>query len=233
VARISRDDADQISRLVPAQILELVCFLDRITGEWRYDYGEPLVLPNGQRLFGTNTYNEVDRLFDVLDCPRRRLDPDQLANYIGRLADRVNHQHLLVEFAPILRLNASVKVEYEVSGFGKSNNTIDWLIHSEPVCLLLEVKNRIRDLIEASIHMQRGKTDPDGTAPAPIHDPTLLFKSVESKFRTRNPSEMIQAIWIATTLKQEESELRAAFAQLDASYVHVVLLGDGKAMSTF
>jgi hypothetical protein len=225
--RISREEADAVSRLVPAQILELGCFLDRLTGEWRYDYGEPFILPGGQNLlFGVNTYNEVDRLFDVLNCAKSRLDADSLGNYLLRLADPINHQNLLSEFAPILRVDPSVKVEYEVTGFSERNNTVDWLIRSEPVPLLLEVKKRIKDAIEAFVRIQRGEKDPDGTAPAPIHDPTLLFTSIDSKFIERSPSEMIQAVWIATTLRQEESELQAAFAKLDPTRVHLAILGD-------
>jgi hypothetical protein len=53
------------------------------------------------------------------------------------------------------------------------------------VSLLLEVKNRIKDSIEALARIQRGEKDPDGTAPAPTHDPFVLFKNVESKFMKR------------------------------------------------
>jgi hypothetical protein len=207
--------------------LELGCFLDKLSGEWRYDYGEPFVLPGGQNLvFGVNTYNEVDRLFDVLHCARSRLDADRLRNYLLRLADPINHQNFLIEFAPILRVDPSVKVEYEVIGFSERNNTVDWLIRSEPVPVLLEVKKRIRDVIEAFVRIQHGEKDPDGTAPAPIHDPSLLFTSVDTKFMQRSPSEMIQAVWVATTLQQEESELQAAFAKIDPSRVHLAILGD-------
>jgi hypothetical protein len=55
---------------------------------------------------------------------------------------------------------------------------------------------------------------------------SLLFRSVESKFSSRSASEIIQAAWIVTYVKQEESELRAAFAALDASRVHLAIIGD-------
>jgi hypothetical protein len=211
---------------VPAQIVKLICFFDRITGLWRYDYGEPFDLAGGQVVFRGNTYNEVDRLFDVLNCARWRLNPRQLSNYLRRLADPNKRQDLLIEFAPILRLDPSAEVDYEVAGYTEGNNTIDWFIRSERVSLLLEVKNRIKDSIEALARIQRGEKDPDGTAPAPTHDPFVLFKNVESKFMKRSPAQMIQAIWVATALKQEESQLQAAFAKLDASRVHLAVLGD-------
>lgn len=224
---ISREEVDEVIHLVPPPILELICFLDRITGLWRYDYGEPFdKLAGGQVVFGANTYNEVDRLFDVINCARRRLDAGQLSNYLSRLADPNKHRDLLFEFIPILRLDPSVEVNYEVVGYAEGNHTIDWLIRSEQVTLLLDVKNRTKDLIESLDRFQRGEKDPDGTAPAPTHDPSLLFRSVESKFKERSPSEIIQAVWVVTTLKQEESELEAAFAKLDASRVHLAILGD-------
>jgi len=224
---MSREEIDEVIRLVPAPILEEICFLDRLTSLWRYDYGEPFDdLPGNVKVFGTNMYNEVDRLFDVISCARCRLDSDQRSNYLQRLADRDNHQNLLFEFTPILRLDFSVRVDYEVAGHAEGNNTVDWLIHSEPVPLLLDVKNRTRDLIESLVRVQLGERDPDGTGPAPTHDPSLLFRSVEPKFRKRSPSEIIQAVWIVTTIKQEESELQAAFAKLDASRVHVAIFGD-------
>jgi hypothetical protein len=207
--------------------LEELCFLDRLTSLWRYDYGEPFDnLPGDMKVFGTNMYNEVDRLFDVITFARCRLDADHLSDYLHRLKDLKKHQDYLFEFAPILRLDSSVKVDYEVAGYAEGNGTVDWLIHSEPVPILLDVKNRTRDLIEALVRIQLGERDPDGTGPAPAHDLSLLFRSVEPKFRKRSPSEVIHAVWIVTTIKQEESELQAAFAKLDASRVHVAIFGD-------
>jgi hypothetical protein len=165
-------------------------------------------------------------LFDVIDCARCRLDSGQLTNYLHRLAHPIKHQDLLFEFVPVVRLDSSVQANYEVAGYAEGNNSADWLIRSGNLSVLLDVKNRTRDLIESIGRFQRGERDPDGTLPAPMHDPSLLFRSVESKLRPRSLSEIIQAVWIVTALKQEESELQAAFARLDASRVHLALLGD-------
>ena len=224
---ITREEVDEVIRLVPAPILELICFLDKLTSLWRYDYGEPFDnLPGEQIVFGTHMYNEVDRLFEVIHCARRWLEADQLGDYLNRLADPNKHQDFLFEFAPILRLDSSVKADYEVPRYAEGNGTVDWLIRSEPVPLLLDVKNRTRDLIESLVRFQLGERDPDGTAPAPTHDPSLLFRSVERKFKQRSPSEVIQGVWIVTAIAQEESELQAAFAKLDASRVHIAIVGD-------
>jgi hypothetical protein len=127
---------------------------------------------------------------------------------------------------PILRLDSSVEVDYEVAGYSEGSSTVDWLIRLEPVPILLDVKNRTRDLLESLVRLQLGERDPDGTGPAPTHDPLLLFKSIEQKFKERSPSEVIQVVWVVTAIKQEESELQNAFARLDASRVHVAILGD-------
>lgn len=213
--------------MLRSPIRELMCFLDRLSGLWRYDFGEPFVeLPGGGIVLGTNMYHGVDRLFDVIECARRRLPAEKLASYLQRLADPKKHEDMLFEFAPILRLHPTVEVDYEVAGYGEGNSTIDWLVRSATTRVALDVKNRSKDLLESLARLEAGEREPDDTAPAPAHDPRILFKSIESKFVSRRPDELIQAAWVVTRLKQEEEELSAAFAELDPSRVHVVILGD-------
>jgi hypothetical protein len=219
-----------IADLVPHPIRKIPCFLDRLTGLWRYDFGEPCVdLPRGGVVLGTQMYQEVDRLFDVLACAHRRLPDEVFQNYLARLADPKKHDDLIFEFAPILRLPVDMDASYEVSGLGEGNRTIDWLIKPKSgVSIALEVKNRPKDLLESLVRLQAGERDVDGTAPAPLHDAGLLFASLEQKFRPRDVSEMVQGAWIGTDLRQEESELMAAFARLDPTRVHVAFFGDWK-----
>jgi hypothetical protein len=222
-----REDVDEIVRLLPAPIRALTCFLDRLTGHWRYDYGEPFVgLPGGGIVFGTTMYHEVDRLFDVIDCARKRLPTEKLTTYLQRLADPNKHEDMLVEFAPILRLPPEIKADYEIVGYGEGNKTIDWLIPSEQVPLALDVKNRTRDLFESLVKFEAGERGPNDRVPDPTHDAEILFRSIESKFTPRAPSDLIQAAWVVTRLMQDEQEMSAAFTKLDASRVHAVILGD-------
>ncbi len=221
-----RQDAELILRLFPAPIQNLTCFLDRLTGLWRYEYGEPIDLRGGAAVFGTQMYQQADRLFDVVVCAQRRLSPDKFSKYIQRLAIPEKHEDTLVEFAPILRLSAWTELEYEVEGHAEGNKTIDWLIRTEEVSILIDVKNRTKDLLESLVKFQAGERKPDGSVPDPTHDTMSLFRSLESKFRSRPTTEFTQVAWIRTRLMQEEHELTSAFWELDASRVHAVLLGD-------
>lgn len=225
---IPREETRTIAELVPAQIKAAPCFLDRLTGIWRYDFGEPFVnLPGGGIVLGTNMYQEVERLYAVLSCARRRLSGDKLSSYLVTLGNLEKHEDALIEFAPILRLGDDVETEYEVAGHGEGNRTVDWVIRaSGHPLLLLDVKNRAKDLLESFVRLQAGERSPDGSAPAPIHNPLLLFASVEPKFKSQSPSEVVQAVWVHTCLKQEEAELDAAFRRLDSGRVHAAVLGD-------
>ena len=62
--------------------------------------------------------------------------------------------------------------------------------------------------------------------PAPEHDPALLFRSVEQKLIVADPDKVLQGAWIVTDIKQEASELDAAFRSLDAAKVHFAVVGD-------
>lgn len=225
---IRREEADRIVRLVPAELRSAPCFLDRLTAIWRYVYGRPFTgFPDGKVVLGTHMYHEVDRLFDVISCAQKRLTSKSLLDYLTAISDRAKHEDALVEFAPILRLDSDdyPVVEYEAPGAGDS--TIDWRIRAPGrIDLLLEVKNRVGDLIEGlcrlQLNLQRGG---DGSS-EPVHDIDPLFKSIEKKFPTRRASEAVQAVWIKTGLKQEEAELNSAFSNLDPDRVHAVILGD-------
>lgn len=215
----------RIATLIPESIQKLPCFLDKLTGLWRYEYGKPITLSTGGTVVGTPMFPEVERLFEVVCCAAWRLDADELSVYLARLTDPGRHEDVIVEFAPVLRLPDTVIVEHEVCGNGVGNSTVDWSIQSpgEPK-LLLEVKNRIRDLIESFEAM--ASWYPDQPIPPPSHDHSMLFRSVAPKFQTRLPGETIQGVWIKSELKQEKTQLQRAFWRLDNASVHVAVLGN-------
>jgi hypothetical protein len=213
----------RIASLIPEPIRVLPCFLDRLTGVWRYDYGEPIEVGD-RKVIGTHMFHEVNLLFEVVCCADWRLSPQKLGAYLARLSDRVRHEDVLVEFAPILRLGTEIAAEHEVAGHGDGNHTVDWSIHApgHPK-LLLEIKHRIGDLIESfGTFNAQGS---DQSMQAPQHDHAFLFRNIERKFKPRPTDEAIQAVWIKTGLKQEVMELQAAFDALDAAKIHAAVLG--------
>jgi hypothetical protein len=114
-------------------------------------------------------FHSVNQLFDVLCCADWRLNEEKLRVYLARLSDPSHHEDVLVEFAPILRLNHAAIVDHEVGGDGRA--TVDWSIEAPGYPrLLLEVKNRIKDLVESleTIHSQGSEQQ----VPAPTHDHT-------------------------------------------------------------
>jgi hypothetical protein len=82
------------------------------------------------------------------------------------------------------------------------------------------VKRRIFDLLK---QMDQPF---DGAVPAPDHDASMLFRSVEVKLLAVDRRSTLQGAWIHTEIKQEEGALQAAFAALDPSKFHFVILGD-------
>ncbi len=173
-------------------------------------------------------FHNVERLFEVICCASWRLPQATLNTYLSRLDDRQHHASVLIEFAPILRLDAAIKIDHECRGFGDGSQTVDWRIQApdQPV-LLLEVKNRIRDLVE-SFELMESEFFHE-LNPEPQHDPSMLFKSVINKFQKRQTTDAIQAVWIKTELKQEANELLAAFDVLDSERLHIAVLGSWNA----
>lgn len=220
--------ARNAANILPSELRDAPCFLDRLTGKWRYDFGNPFDnFPDGGFMFGTHMYQPVELLFDVVLSAIYRLPKDQLTAFLDRLTDLNKHIDYLVEFFPVLRLAPQITTRYEVSGHGEGGKTVDWLIEDEDGKItLIDVKNRSRDLFESFLRLENGECDPDGTAPAPTHDTDLLFRSLERKFRRCSPEKFLQGAWIVTQLKQEESELLMSFAALDRSRIHFAIVGD-------
>ena len=220
------DEIESLISIVPSILLSSGCFLDRLTGLWRYEFGLPCTIGMDRNLWGTWMWIPVKHLFMVIQGATTRLPAQQRTKYFERLADPEKHGDYLVEFLPVLRLSVDTTTDFEVpTGVGKSN--VDWRISTitgRPV--LIDVKRRIRDLLEAMERLDAGERDSSGRGPDPTHDVLLLFRSIEQKFIQKDPALQLQGIWVATELQQEESELNMAFDSLDHMKVHFAVLGD-------
>lgn len=164
----------------------------------------------------------VPVLLDVLACGRLRLSPNKLAAYLKLLVSNSRkHQEYLAEMFPVLRVDASTLARHEVAGYGIGNKTIDWIIG--PVngrTMLVDAKRRYKDFLAQMEGIS------DANIPEPAHDPALLFRSVQEKFREANPDFALQGAWVVTDIKQGEADLTKAFQEMDAAKVHFAILGD-------
>lgn len=227
-AGVSQEEAHRLYNLLPQSLLNVPAFLDKLTKLWRYDFGEPIdQLPNDQVVIGAHMFPPVKRLLRVLSVANKHLTKEKFTHYIQRLSNPDKHQDVLAEISPIFDLASNIKCDFEVSGYGIGNRTIDWLISpSEAPTVLLDVKCRMKDLIEGLGRIALGHRGPGGTGPEPVHDVSILFKDTEAKFNARNKNEVLQGIWVISQLKQERSELHKAFGSLDPMRLHFAVLAN-------
>lgn len=212
---------EEVLSAIPVSLLTARCFKDKMGGLWRYEFGRPYEV--GENLVhGTHMWLPVTELFQVLSCAFDRLSGKERGTYLQRLAYRDKHQEVLAEMVPMLRVSKSIPARFEVSGMGRGNTTVDWMIGPFGGRLvLLDVKRRAIDLIH-----NMGRLGPKEIAPQPDHDVAALFKSVEGKFQNADPNRQMQGAWVMTYIKQERSELKKAFDALDKGSVHFAVLGD-------
>ena len=221
-AGFSDERANQLVETLPPKLKSAHCFHDKLTGLWRYEFGEPFYLEEqDQLLWGAHMWVPVRYLRRAVSCCLRRVSSARQGRFLQRLDEPGKHFDVLSEMIPLLNVNELIPANFEVVGRGIGNKEIDWLVG--PVGgreILLDVKSRSLDLIEQMDQHHLGDTtDP------PRHDASLLFRSLEDKFLAAEPSKCLQGVWLATHIKQEESELRDAFMALDSSKVHFAILG--------
>lgn len=225
---ISISEVNYLFNILPRALQTAPAFCNLLTNLWCYDFGLPIdQLPGDHVVIGTHMLPPVDRLLRVLSAAYKRILEPKLSRYFQRLAEPSKHQDVLAEISPMLRVDINISSEFEVSGQGVGKRTIDWLLHPpKSPAVLLDVKCRIKDLIEGLAQIALGKLGPDGKGPAPTHDVTTLFKDAEGKFSQKNPKEILQGVWVVTQLKQERSELQSAFKLLDPTKLHFAVIAN-------
>lgn len=220
---LSNKDAKAIVATVPKTLFEAGAFLDKMTSLWRYEFGMPYDIAENL-VWGTHMWVPVENLFTALFCAHSHLSKNKRTTYLAQLAALKKHQDKLVEMIPADKVGFTAKMEFEVSGLGAGNRSVDWVIRTQDDrTVLLDVKRRTADFIR-----QAEGIDAENAAPEPDHDPALLFRSVEQKFLSAEPDARLQGAWIVTDIKQEEDQLVRAFTALDARKVHFAILGDWK-----
>jgi hypothetical protein len=212
---------DAVLSVLPSALSSAGAFFDEMTGLWRYEFGVPYQLGTGL-IWGTHMWLPIRELLDCLLNLNRCVPLEKRASYLRILADPEKHPQTLVEMAPVTRIGSEMALDFEVSGHGNGNRTVDWLIRStDGRTVLCDVKRRTKDFL---IQFERIGDSPE--APEPDHDPALLFKSLEHKFVANEPDAILQGAWIFTDIMQNGPRLQAAFEFLDASKVHFAVVGD-------
>ncbi len=201
---------------IPNAVTNAVAFEDRLSGVWRYEFGDPI---NDFGAIGSHTFPTVELLFKAIKIARDRLTNKDFLKWLSQLFNQSQHLSRLEEIAPIFRLQDDVGVIPDVDG---PKGNVDWeiLVPSLP-SIFLEVKLRHVDLADTFDQVRAGRT---GQELSPKYDISFLFVNLEHKFAACNPTERLQGIWIAIWIKQERSELQAAFARLNPSKIHFALI---------
>jgi hypothetical protein len=222
---VQLQEAHRLFDSVPIDIASAICFQDAFTDIWRYDYGSPTIsLSGGQHIIGTPHFPEVRVLVSVMRFAHTILPKVRLDNYLARLANRKKHPDVLAEFQPLMHRSNLTGIENEVPG--KGDKRIDWMIPDEgQPPLLIEVKSRIRDLIESLESLEFAQSLGVNVIPAPHHDPGIMFRSTMEKFKVSRANEALQCVWIAAHLKQERNETQQTFQRLATGRLHVVVFG--------
>ncbi len=213
--------AESLINIVPESLISTGAFLDKLTGIWRYEFGIPYDITN-LHYWGTHMWIPVTHLYEALYCAFTRLPTNSRTDYLHRLSNPAKHQAILAEMIPAQKINPDIPIEFEVAGLGAGNRTIDWVIHPQGNrTVLLDVKKRTADFIKQAEEMAT-----DTSKQKPIHDPALLFRSIEEKFNIADPLSQLQGAWTCTKIKQDENKLSQAFSNLSAKRVHFAILGD-------
>lgn len=217
---LSVQQATALFASVPAPLIDAGAFLDKMTGLWRYEFGVPFEI-QGTLVWGAHMWVPVDYLHRTIVVANSRLSVQKRSAYYARLNEPERHAITLSEMIPGSKLAVDVPAEFEVSGYGTGNSTVDWVIYAPERRVLLDVKSRSKDFIE-----QMTREDGSKEMSEPEHDPALLFRSLDKKMLPANPDERLQGVWIATHIQQNADVLNKAFAALDPERVHFAILGD-------
>ncbi len=236
-AGLSLVDAQALFREVPIRLSQAECFFDRLSKRWLYEFGRPLKIQNWRfdsgrpvlvrrDVYGPHVWHPVAHLVSVTMCATRVLtDPKVRDRYMARLDQADKHEAVLVEFMPALRFTDDVDAQFEALT-GAGNRDADWRLVKRGVRpILIEVKRRSADILALFERVAIGERRPDGTAPQPSHDASLIFRSIEQKYPKSDPDVQLQGAWVVTALKQDSTDLERAFDALDGDRVHFVVLG--------
>ena len=188
-------EARELLKFIP-KLFNTLAFRDRLTGQWRYEYGDPIGLPS---VIGDHTFPRMGRLYRALKEAHMRLTEKDMAKWCEKLFNPAQHQDILEEMAPIYHLEDGIGVFPERKISQTNNTDIDWeLIVPNLPNFFLEVKHRKFDL-EAGLREIISRLPETSQPGKPTHDTDLLFVNLEKKFESCKPRDRLQGAWISTS----------------------------------
>ncbi len=213
-------ESRELLKFIP-KLFNTRAFRDRLTGQWRYEYGDPIGLPS---VIGDHTFPRMGRLYRALKEAHMRLTEKDMAKWCEKLFNPAQHQDILEEMAPIYHLEDGIGVFPEQKISQTNNTDIDWeLIVPNLPNFFLEVKHRKFDL-EAGLREIISRLPKTSQPGKPTHDTDLLFVNLEKKFESCKPRDRLQGAWISTSLKQNEAQVRSSFNRIHDDQLHFALL---------
>jgi hypothetical protein len=225
---LSRSEADALNafRMLPFPLRNAPAYLDRVTGSWRYEYAPPIDrLPGGFKALGSLP---VQVLFEAIDRLVVLLPNTKIVEFLDRLGDPDKHTDALAELVPLARLRLESRATHEPADSGDHQRPIDWLF--EPLNsgrpLLVEVKHRLRDLVDTFRDAVPRLEAGDSSISAPIPDVARLFKDTTEKFRPADPNVVLQGAWVFCPIQQVRSAVEGYFAAVDPARLHFALLAN-------
>jgi len=215
---LSRNDAETAFRLLPREMRNAPCFKNRLHGKWEYEYGEPYDVGD-QVISGSNVAHRVDYLFDGINAAHSLLSSGDYLRLISDLSLRQKHQDHLAELDPLIRAVKLVAARYEPDDVAASGKRVDWLLEFEDrTSCLLEVKNRIRAIIEMCEAVGKHREEPKH-APVPVG----IFKDVETKLPPAIPGRW-QGVWLWSVVFYEPVGLKREFERTDRGLVQFAVV---------
>jgi hypothetical protein len=226
----ARDEARKLFTSLPSELRAAPAAWSKMDSDWCYYFGIPYTgFPGGTRVVGTPQFPKVSLLYATLQIVRDSLPESDRSKILLQFGQREKHNDFLQEFAPLLRLPGGAAIRYEIPG---EKGTIEFAIEvpgRQP--MLLEVKNRHKDLIHHLSHftVNEAKGIPEEAIPPP--DPAWLFKSIIHKFAPADFNQQAQGVWIHSNVAVVKTALHLHFDTLDPQRIHFAVLSAGNELA--
>jgi len=226
--------------LLPCELKNAPVFKDLLnSNRILYDFGNTLNIQGRVvHSFGAVESQELRILYLAVFLADQFLPTKKRDEWLKKISNRSRHQDYLFEMRPLLELKAGSTAEHEVlkDQNDEEGKNIDWKIQNGGLTVLLEMKNRIKPMINHLEDIMRVDQDYYDGIPAsqikpatPPSNVKSLFRyrdeKVEDKFIDRKNKKCLQGVWINTLISEDQKKLKDYFdEQIDSQKIQFVIL---------